>query len=76
MYTKANPSHIGTSWYRDNHTAFNMKYFGDKQDLITSEQRSQKYDWHNKIDEKDYDIYTITHEYGHLIENDYTRRIE
>lgn len=50
---------------------FGQKYFVEKDKLIDIEKYCQEVKWHNKINEKDYDIYTITHEYGHVIEDTY-----
>ena len=71
---KSNPKHIGTTWYRSNRIGLNFKYFGKKEDLLSSEIRSQDYNWHNKVKKENLDVYTITHEFGHVIENDYVRR--
>lgn len=63
-----------TTFYVDSRVELNPKYFKDKPTLIKQQEIAQKYSWHNKIKEEDYDIYTITHEYGHAIENDFTRK--
>lgn len=66
---------IGEASYQEKYIALSSKYFKDKNVLLESESRSQKYNWHYKLrDEKDSIIYTLTHEYGHNVEYEYLRR--
>ena len=74
VHTKANRSSLGTTWYGNNNIGLNAEYFKDKNKLIEAEARGQRTKWHVPVKEDNLDIYTITHEYGHAIENDYTRR--
>ena len=66
-------SAIADASYWDNYIRFNTKYFNDKTKLIRVEEDLKKVGWHYSVDNKDLDIYTITHEYGHIIENEYIR---
>ena len=34
----------------------------------------RKIGWHAPVKDENLDLYTLTHEYGHLIENEYTRK--
>lgn len=45
--------------------------FKFKDDIIENEIFQQEDNFHIKVNKKDYDIYTLTHEYGHVIEFNY-----
>lgn len=69
----SNNNFIGTTFYANNRIKLNKKYYkGGK--LLEVEKQSQKFGWHSKVKEDDLDIYTIAHEYGHAIENNYARK--
>lgn len=44
-------------------------YYRDKSVLLESEKRAQKINWMMPCSENEYEIYTVTHEYGHMLEN-------
>lgn len=70
----AKRNYIGTTYYSHNQISLNPEYFNKRETLIEAETRSQKYGWHNKIKDENLDLYTITHEYGHAVENNYVRK--
>ncbi len=71
---QSNPKHIGTTWYRTNRIGLNKKYYSDKEHYLEVHEYSQKTKWHSPVKKENLDLYTLTHEFGHAVENDYIRR--
>lgn len=69
--TKAN--WVGSANYKDKKITLHNKYYTDKQKLLDTEKHMIETKWSYYTDEKNYDIYTLTHEYGHQVEYDYLR---
>ncbi len=76
-------STFGDNSFRLNRIRLNTKYFDNKELLIREEKDCQvdrswlkNTSWHVKVKEEDLDIYTITHEYGHTVENDWIKEID
>lgn len=53
----------------------NYDQFKSKEILVDTENMLEEHKWHNKIDDKNKDVYTITHEYGHIVEFEYLKGI-
>lgn len=70
----SNTRYIGVTYYGHNEIEFSKKYFKDKAYLIEVETNCQNGKWHSPVKLENYDIETLAHEYGHAIEDDYTRR--
>lgn len=49
----------------------NKKYFDSKEKLEETMKRSKSKKWINEVKDKDLDIYVITHEYGHIVEDNF-----
>lgn len=65
---------IGSTYYSDNKITLNSKYFNEKERMVEVQLRNQETGWHNKINKENLDLYTLTHEYGHAVENNYVRK--
>lgn len=48
---------------------FNPKYFGNKADLLKMEERSIQRGWHPPAKKDSLKYMSVTHEYGHMLEN-------
>ena len=66
--------YIGVTYYGHNEIEFSKKYFTDRAYLLDVEKTCQERKWHSPVKIENYDIETLAHEYGHAIEDDYTRR--
>lgn len=66
--------YIGTTYYGANDVNLSKKYFKSKDYLLEVEAKNQRTGWHSNMKPENYDIGTLTHEYGHVIENDFTRK--
>lgn len=63
---------VGNNNSRENVITLNTKYYNDAQNLLETEKRGMRVKWHPEI--KEPLVGTITHEYGHMVENDYVRK--
>ena len=54
---------------------FNTKYYSNKETLIDSHRKDIKSGWHYDVPEDKLSTYTITHEYGHVLEYGYYRGV-
>lgn len=66
---------LGLSNYGNHSITLSNKYFNDKDTLLEIEKQSSETKWHTKVAEDKYSIYTITHEYGHIVEYEYTKEM-
>lgn len=72
IYYATNKEYIGAIGYDDNITFINInssvKYFKDKETLLNVAKESIENKWSMPCKEKNYDIYAMTHEFGHTLE--------
>lgn len=65
---------MGTTYYTKNDINLSKRYFRSRDYLLEVEARNQRSGWHSNMKPENYDLGTLTHEYGHAVENDYIRR--
>ena len=62
--------------YYDKEIKLNSEWFNDKQKYIDKEKECIEKGWHYKVPADKVDIYTITHEYGHIVEYQYYKWLQ
>jgi hypothetical protein len=66
--TKSNSRFIATTSSYGSTIKLNYKYYKDRDRLLYGQRASIEGKWHMPAKEKDFDIYTMTHEFGHVVE--------
>ena len=54
----------------------NKKYFNNEEYLVQREKRDAELNWSYKVNEDNIPVYTLTHEYGHILEFEYIKDIK
>lgn len=66
---------FGDASYKEHRIGLTNTYFKDKTKLFEEEKKCIKQGWHQAIPDEKVELYTITHEYGHLVEYNYLKKI-
>lgn len=73
---KANLSFYGVqsksntvAYYINNQIVFNKQYYKDQELIVKRTKEAVKKEYHARCDDKNLQVYTITHEYGHFLQD-------
>lgn len=64
------------AYYSQKKIELNKTEYNNKENYIKSQLRDIETNWHYKVSEKDLDVYSLTHEYGHIVEYEYLRKMK
>ena len=66
-------NNYGSAFYEEHEIRLNANHYSSTSKVVEAEKKDMESGWHYKVSDDKADIYTITHEYGHIVEFEYLR---